>query len=405
MATEVITRVRVDPRLLIPNKQTIRKTTQRILVSAQSKNDLLKKQVIDWFTLHSQIAWGYLCFFAVISFLLLPLIMAIVTFLLFGFVHGALLVTACCLYNYLEGKVHKCGLVGRRWPLFHRWVGKLMKEFARVLPIKVRKLAKDEEYASPRKFMFGYHPHGVLFYGAGVVAMNWEEYFPGTTCSNLMSSMCFIAPLFRQFCLWTGGIPATRDSAEKAVNNHGSSLSVIPGGLAEMLMSDPRPKKVIIEVSETTMSLRNGAEEGFIINKTYSESIITEAPKREITLFLKNRKGFIKLALQLGLDLVPVFTHGELELYHQMQFALQHRLKLSRFLRLPITFIWGKCFLLPFRRPLTVVVGVPIKVEKTEHPTQEQIDTLHKQYMDALVDIFEKTKAECGYPDTKLLVK
>jgi len=331
----------------------------------------------------------------------------VLTFSLFGVVHGIILITTCCIYNYLEGRLHSEGLVGRRWPFFHRWVGKLMKEFAKILPIKVKKLGKDEDYASPRKFMFGYHPHGVLFYGAGVIAMNWEDYFPGTTCSNLMSSMCFVAPFFRQFCLWTGGVPATTESAKKAVNKHGSSLSVIPGGLAEMLMSDPRPKKVLIQVSESTLRLKNGAEEGVTINKMYSESttIIEDPPKREIVLFLKNRRGFIKLALQLGLDLVPVFTHGELELYHQLQFALHHRLRLSRLLRLPITFVWGKCFLLPFRRPLTVVVGVPIKVEKVENPTQSQIDSLHHKYSSALIDMFEKTKLECGYQDTTLVLK
>jgi hypothetical protein len=75
-----------------------------------------------------------------------------------------------------------------------------------------------------------------------------------------MSTMCFVSPVFRQYCLWIGGIPATKgnfdilisfhrigshsrlhaEAATQAVVEHEHSLSVIPGGLAEMLECDPR---------------------------------------------------------------------------------------------------------------------------------------------------------------------
>lgn len=36
------------------------------------------------------------------------------------------------------------------------------------------------------------------------------------------------------------------------------------------------------------------------------------------TLVLKNRKGFVRLALQHGADLVPAYSFGENDLYQQM---------------------------------------------------------------------------------------
>ncbi len=41
--------------------------------------------------------------------------------------------------------------------------------------------------------------------------------------------------------------------------------------------------------------------------------------------------------------------------------------------------------MLPYRKPITVVVGKPIPVEKVENPTSEQILAMHAKYISALV--------------------
>eukprot|EP01113_Clastostelium_recurvatum_P032351 TRINITY_DN4143_c0_g1_i4.p1 TRINITY_DN4143_c0_g1~~TRINITY_DN4143_c0_g1_i4.p1 ORF type:complete len:384 (-),score=119.36 TRINITY_DN4143_c0_g1_i4:1012-2055(-) len=346
----------------------------------------------------------------VISFLVFPIVAVGLFTMTFGWVHGLIVAVTCCIYNALENKYHSRGLVARHWPEFQSWIGALWKSFAKILPITVMKLAPDETYASPRKFMFGYHPHGVLFYGPGVLATNWAEFFPGTICCNLMSSMVFVCPIFRQFCLWIGCIPATAQAARAAVNDYGSSLAVIPGGLAEMMMADSRPRTPTITEDEIA---KNGANkidsQGTMTDEAEGEEkdkfTVTADKRKEVVLFLKNRKGFVRLAMQLGLDLVPVFTHGELELYNQLQWGLPQRLGLSRKFKVPITLVWGHKLFLPFRRPLTVVVGHPIPVEKVENPTPEQVAELHGKYVAALRSMFEETKEECGYGDTHLVIR
>jgi len=48
--------------------------------------------------------------------------------------------------------------------------------------------------------------------------------------------------------------------------------------------------------------------------------------------------------------------------------------------------------------PLTVVTGSPIKVDKIEEPTQDQVDALHEKYLVSLQELFDKTKDKYGRP-------
>jgi len=59
---------------------------------------------------------------------------------------------------------------------------------------------------------------------------------------------------------------------------------------------------------------------------------------------------------------------------------------------------------LPFRKPINVVVGAPIKVEKVEDPTLEQIFAVRDEYVQALKDLYEKHNPILGDPKVKLVV-
>ena len=43
-----------------------------------------------------------------------------------------------------------------------------------------------------------------------------------------------------------------------------------------------------------------------------------EAKKDDFSLIIKNRKGFVKIAIQNGADLVPIYAFGENELFDQL---------------------------------------------------------------------------------------
>jgi len=367
-------------------------TTETVLVTQKrlnvSKFAPKRNKLKEFAKLKIDQTIGYLSFFSTVWFLLSPIFLALFVLSIFGFVHAVAFICTCVLYNYLGDKVHPRGLVGRKWKEFHAFMGYQWEPFRKMMPINIVKLTPNE-FQPPRKFMFCYHPHGVLFLGAATVGNNFDKIFPGLNAYHLMSSVCFLCPIFRQYCIWNGCIPATKECANTAVNEHGVSLSVIPGGLAEMLQADATPRH-LLEFEQEACINSNPNDDG--------------GEKKTYVLYLKSRKGFVKLAIQFGLDLVPIFTFGEIETYRQIRWGLKWRLRLSRFLTIPITWIWGQYFLLPFKKELNLVVGAPLAVEREENPSVERVEQVHKQYIEALCKMFEENKAKYGCADARLII-
>lgn len=116
-------------------------------------------------------------------------------------------------------------------------------------------------------------------------------------------------------------------------------------------------------------------------------------------LILKKRKGFVKLALRTGADLVPVLAFGENDLYDQVTSILhpgihKAQLLIKKLLGFTIPLFHSRGVfnydvgLMPYRRPLNIVVGRPIKVTQSVKPEQKEIDQLHGQYVRELESIW-----------------
>lgn len=120
-------------------------------------------------------------------------------------------------------------------------------------------------------------------------------------------------------------------------------------------------------------------------------------------IILNKRKGFVKLALQTGTPLVPVFSFGETEIVDQVNNNPGTKLRafqdfVKKWTGIVPIFYFGrglsaKSFgFLPHGRPITSVVGAPIAVNKIENPTKEQIDELHATFSQAITKLFEDHK-------------
>ena len=139
-----------------------------------------------------------------------------------------------------------------------------------------------------------------------------------------------------------------------------------------------------------------------------------ENDPNHIRLVLKNRCGFVKLALQTGTDLVPVFSFGENETYDAYFSELTREFdvffKMERLLGKDFfNFnLWKKffrenflclrynlfmLFSMPKQLPINAVVGKPIHVgEKVENSSDEQVKSLHELYMTELTKLFYEHK-------------
>ncbi|KAG8522817.1 2-acylglycerol O-acyltransferase 2, partial [Galemys pyrenaicus] len=231
-----------------------------------------------------------------------------------------------------------------------------------------------------RNYLAAYHPHGVLATGAFInmctESTGFPSKFPGIRPYLMMLNVWFHIPIFRDYIMLAGLVASDKESAAHILNKKGGGnlLTIIIGGAQEAL--DARPGNY--------------------------------------QLLLKNRKGFIRLALIHGVPLVPVYSFGENNVYDQVDNApgswlrwIQNRLQKVMSISLPLFHgrgIFQYSFgLIPHRRPINTVVGKPIEVEKTPNPSQEQVDQLHQHYMKELCNLFEAHKLKYNIPTDKHL--
>lgn len=138
-------------------------------------------------------------------------------------------------------------------------------------------------------------------------------------------------------------------------------------------------------------------------------------------LVLLHRKGFVRLAMEAGACLVPIYCFGNtsafkvrrvwwgtsglyLFLFPLLIFPARPPppavKDLARKARVSLPSFWGRYGLpIPFRVKILVAVGAPLVAAPGE-----TIDSFHERYCDALRGLFERHKAAAGpeWVDKKL---
>ncbi|CAN6639766.1 diacylglycerol O-acyltransferase 1 [Trichomonascus vanleenenianus] len=218
-----------------------------------------------------------------------------------------------------------------------------------------------------KRYIFGYHPHGIIGMGlVGAMASEgagWSELFPGVPVSVLTLTNQFIVPFYRDYLMALGMGAVAKHSCE-ALLRRNQSICIVVGGAHESLLARPG----------------------------------------HMDLVLEKRKGFVKLALEMGnCDLVPVLAFGENDVYDQVDnnqgtllYKFQTALKKFLGFTLPLMHARGvfnyDVGIIPYRRPINVVVGSPISVPHKPDPTQDDINYYQRLYIQQLNELFEKHK-------------
>lgn len=205
-------------------------------------------------------------------------------------------------------------------------------------------------------------PHGVFPFGNLLTMFIWPR-LTQSFIKGLGASALFKAPLFKHIFTWVGAIDASWENAYK--NLLQGPIGVSPGGIAE-----------IYEV--------NNSDE---------------------VIILKNRKGMIRLAFQTGASLVPCYIFGNsttLNVFYDKKGKMQ---KICRMLRIAFAPFWGRFYLpIPYRIPITAVIGTPIEVPKKEKPTDEEISEIQQQLINKIQDLFNTHKKAYGWEHKKLII-
>ena len=268
--------------------------------------------------------------------------------------------------HILLSNAHTSGTLRRRSNFLRSL--KLWSLFASYFPAR---LHRTEPLPPTRKYVFGYHPHGIISHGAfaafATEALGFGSLFPGITNTLLTLESNFRIPIYRDYALAMGLGSVSRTSCLNLLSRGGANgegmgraITIVVGGAAESLGARPDTLRLV----------------------------------------LHKRKGFVKLAVRAGADLVPVLAFGENELYEQLDadrmpaiHAAQLLIKRALGWTVPLFHARGvfnyDVGLLPYRRPVNVVVGRRIAVEQKDHPEAEEVDRLHALYEQELRRIWD----------------
>lgn len=136
----------------------------------------------------------------------------------------------------------------------------------------------------------------------------------------------------------------------------------------------------------------------------FEEATLFENGKHVV--YIQNRKGFMKYALQHGYKVYPVYTFGEEMTYTTIKFASnEFRLWLNKH-HIPAVLFCGYwwCFFLPIAKvDLTTVIGEPMVLPTIKEPSMEQVEEYHAAYVTALTALFERNKEKYAYDKEAVL--
>ena len=111
----------------------------------------------------------------------------------------------------------------------------------------------------------------------------------------------------------------------------------------------------------------------------------------EERLYVNKRKGFVKVVLQSGVAIVPLYMMGNTT---TLKVAKGQALaKLARSMGMSITWFWGVWgTFVPLPKKVLVVVGKPLDMPQVDSPDQATIDKYHNVYVEEVKRLFDTYK-------------
>ncbi|CAD7696556.1 unnamed protein product [Ostreobium quekettii] len=236
----------------------------------------------------------------------------------------------------------------------------------------LRVIMDDGATLKPEKsYIFGYEPHSALPVVQPLVFSGYSRVAPKALkgVPMLATSMVFWTPLVRHMWWWLGARPVSRQSMSSLLAS-GQGCSLVPGGVRELEYMKP------------------GSE----------------------VAFLRQRHGFVKLAIQHGTPLVPVVAIGQTNAYAIKRIGppvLPKSLmdSLSRTIGFAPVYLsghWGTPF--PKKTRITVAVGRPIDVPHDDSPSREVVQKFLDAFITSMQDLYDRHKADAGYPNSELRI-
>jgi hypothetical protein len=212
-----------------------------------------------------------------------------------------------------------------------------------------------------RRYLVVCLPHGAYaFSGVFFIAPQWRlttyrEYRNISPVLIGVASVLFYIPIVRELILFLGGRDIDKKNIKAILDaSPRCNMTMIPGGIWEQIHTDSTEERHYVQA----------------------------------------RLGFIRLAFELGFDIVPMYGFGENQLFTTHQYLKAEREWVLRKFKAGIALCTGKfgCTLLPLASKVTHVYGRAISLERfnTKNPTEEQLLEVYALYKAEVLRLFKK---------------
>jgi hypothetical protein len=121
---------------------------------------------------------------------------------------------------------------------------------------------------------------------------------------------------------------------------------------------------------------------------------------------LLDRKGFVRIAIEHGANILPVYMFGVSKM---MAFGPPWLMSIARRARMSIGVLYGAWGTpIPHRVPLRMAVGVPVDVgpamQRTDPGFEERVEAVHAAFVEAIKKVYYTHREAYGWGDRPLVV-
>lgn len=248
-----------------------------------------------------------------------------------------------------------------------KWIGYLAPmldyfDYEEFHEITNAQMIEHNKKKGAKKCIIALQPHGVIsFCGMCAMVNAPEELRHAKTAA---ASAVMKVPILKNVMGIFGLTDASASNLRKQFRNEGikGSVCIYIGGIAELFLSSRKVEK----------------------------------------LYLSKRKGFIKLALREGVDIIPVYLFGNTSVLTVLKGG--PLAQLSRKLQASVTYFWGAYYLpIPRNEKLVYARGPMMGLPHIPNPTNEDINKWHAKYCEEVNRLFETYKEKVPMYKNKTL--
>lgn len=247
---------------------------------------------------------------------------------------------------------------GQAWPAFSR--SRVFDTWRRYFNLRV--LIPELPYLKEgKKYLVTQFPHACFPFGSLLclcLAGDASIGMPGRV-HGVIGTVLLQIPFYKHFFAWMACAPASSEDIVRLLKSY--HVGCIPEGLA---------------------------------------GIFRGANRERERVYIRSRKGFIRLAIKTGADILPIYHLGNSQLL--TYFGSEW---LSRKARATIGMFWGwRGLPIPHQHDIIACIGRPIQVKQCDEPTDAQISQTHDQLTSALVGLYDQHKHLLGWENRPLQI-